>query len=169
MTLGKVLVGVTVVVNDGLFGGRGKEREGERGRGGELEEKEEGKGTRNVSNTFAERSRPFSTPTPTLSTSSTTVVEDDTKRQNDRKQSFVKETLPAASFLGLALIARGEIGVSFLVLSQFSFSLRSFLDSYFFGFLIDDSFRVLPPDPSPPSSLQRQHLLLKRFIISLVN
>ncbi|GAA5876051.1 hypothetical protein JCM16303_007004 [Sporobolomyces ruberrimus] len=111
MTLGKILVGVTVVVNDGLFGGRGKEREGEGGRGGELEEKEEGKGTRNVSNTFAERSRPFSTPTPTLSTSSTTVVEDDTKRQNDRKQSFVKETLPAASFLGLALIARGEIGI----------------------------------------------------------
>jgi hypothetical protein len=137
--LGKILVGVTVVVNDGLFGGRGKEREGEGGRGGELEEKEEGKGTRNVSNTFAERSRPFSTPTPTLSTSSTTVVEDDTKRQNDRKQSFVKETLPAASFLGLALIARGEIGVSFLTPPQSAFSLR-LLRAYFLGLLIDASF-----------------------------
>jgi len=95
MVLGKLGVGVCVVGFDLIWGGK-------KGVG----EKEELNSTDSVrDNTDAERSLPLTT---------TSKDSELSPSSSSSSGSFKSDTLPASVFLGLALVARGEIGVSFL-------------------------------------------------------
>jgi len=110
MTLGKILVGACVIANDLIVSPK---------RSAEHEEQETNFGKeRNrifpLSNTRAERSRQITT---SSTSSSTLPIASDIANTSSHRGTFISETLPAAAFLGLALVARGEIGVSFFFLS----------------------------------------------------
>ncbi|GAA6025612.1 hypothetical protein JCM11491_001429 [Sporobolomyces phaffii] len=98
MTLGKVLVGFCVLANDAMFSRTRSDASGsvDQSSGKDDDELESAV----AATTFAERAR--SEPA-TLSTTNPASA--------SSRSSFVRETLPAAGFLGLALVARGEIGV----------------------------------------------------------
>ncbi|GAA5896944.1 cation:proton antiporter [Sporobolomyces salmoneus] len=112
MLLGKLLVGGCIVLNDLILPPKAPTGGGTKSG----KEEEKNSSTSTPTNTLAERgshdkeSLPLSTPSST---------------ERTRRETFMKETLPASAFLGTALVARGEIGILVLQVAYNSSSSSS--------------------------------------------
>ncbi|GAA5891857.1 hypothetical protein JCM8208_002914 [Rhodotorula glutinis] len=135
MTLGKVVAGAPILVVDALRG-RGTERHEqprELERVGELVGNGEGERGASTAAEKVGRSSPLD------GTLESPAVDE---RARAERSSFFAETLPAAAFVGLALVARGEIGILVLQLAYSSATESAAAGSTATPVLTEDSYLV---------------------------